>query len=236
MPSTLVRHFLDYYRTLEPPEQSALADAQTLWGTRTISGSVVADLARPDVALGLRENRVRASWLNDMTNGKHRDPYRYSSVPDLRAYCAMATMRHRSGDQPPTEWHRMMDEYASSVKGAKAPALRKLVRELVRRRFGGRAAKGSGRGWTYERAGGESHFFFAIDWGGNYAQLRYNAVITTGTGILNVTRGLEGALGAGHGDWDYLTEANAAACIELLGDVIEDLSRWPARLAVAMQQ
>lgn len=43
-------------------------------------------------------------------------------------------------------------------------------------------------------------------------------------------RGFEGALGAGHGQWDFLTEENAEDSIALLGDLIEDIAGWPARL------
>ena len=76
----------------------------------------------------------------------------------------------------------MMDEYASSITGAKANELRKLVRALVRRRFGGKAIKGSGGDWTYagEVDGGE--VFLAVDWGGQHAQLRYRVRVKTEAG------------------------------------------------------
>src|SRR5439155_26665022 len=38
VPDTHVRHFLDYYRSLNAPAQDALADASTLWGALRLAG------------------------------------------------------------------------------------------------------------------------------------------------------------------------------------------------------
>ena len=233
VPDTLVRRFLDYYRSLDTVQQAALADASVLWGTHTLAGSVIGGQTFDefDVGPALRSNTAWANWLHDMTHGNNRDPYWYSSVPMLRLYRAAATTRRKTGEPPPTEWDRMMDEYASSVSGAKAPALRALVRDLFKQRFRGRSAKGSGGAWMYEGEVRHSRVLMSVDWGGHYAQLRYGLTLETTTGTLRLSRGFEGALGAGQGNWDFLTEENAAESIALLGDLIEDVAQWPARLA-----
>ncbi|MGH7626110.1 MAG: hypothetical protein ACREOJ_12435, partial [Gemmatimonadaceae bacterium] len=172
VPDMHVRHFLDYYRALDTAEQIALANASTLWGVHTLRGSELPergdamhganeDAAHDertfgdfDPASALRSNPAWRKWAQEMVNGNQRDRYWYTPVPLLRLYRAQATMRRKTGEPPPNDWYRMMEEYASSVAGAKAPALRKLVRALVQERFRGRASKGSGGDWTYE---GEVH-------------------------------------------------------------------------------
>lgn len=72
--------------------------------------------------------------------------------------------------------------------------------------------------------------FLAIDYGGKYAQLRYSLRLETVAGMLNLSRGFEAAFGAGHGDWDFLTEENAPDSIAMLGDLIDAAAQWPARL------
>ncbi|MFI5227973.1 MAG: hypothetical protein ACHQWU_02820 [Gemmatimonadales bacterium] len=250
VPDTYVRHFLDYYRGLTAEEQSELAAASTLWGTHTLSRSVIrapsamndgnADIAGGARAVGaiegidvasLKSNAALTRLRAEMWNGSHRDPYRYSSVPLLRLYRAEATMRRKAGEPPPSEWHGMMDDYAASVHGAKAPALRKLLRQLIEERFGGRATKGSGGGWMYEGDLRGDRVMLSVDYGGRSAQLRYSFRVDTTAGTLDLSRGFEASLGAGLGDWDFLTEENAAESIALLGDFIEQVARWPAQLS-----
>lgn len=48
-----------------------------------------------------------------MTHGNSRDPHWYSSVPELRLYRGMATVRRKSGQPPPTErWDFITEENA----------------------------------------------------------------------------------------------------------------------------
>ena len=233
VPDTHVRHFLDYYRSLAAAQQTALADASTLWGTHTLAGSMISGHAFDgiDVASALRSNTAWLAWQDEMINGNSRDPYWYSSVPILRLYRAEATMRRKKGQPPGTEWDRTMDEYASSINGAKAPAVRTLVRDLFKQRFRGRSIKGSGGDWMYDGEVRGGRVQMSVDWGGHHAQLRYGLTLETAAGTLRLSRGFEGALGAGHGDWDFLTEENAAESIALLGDLIEDVAAWPAGLS-----
>jgi hypothetical protein len=72
----------------------------------------------------------------------------------------------------------------------------------------------------------------SIDWGGQYAQLRYGLTLETAAGKLRLSRRFEGAIGVGHGDWDFLTEENAVESIALLGELIEDVAQWPSRLTM----
>lgn len=233
VPDTHVRHFLDYYRSLDAAQQAALADAATLWGTHTLVGSTIGGHTFDgiDVALALRSNTAWTAWQHEMINGKNRDPHWYASVPILRLYRAEGTMRRKKGEAPPTEWDRMMDEYASSVSGAKAPPLRRLVRDVFKERFRGRSIKGSGGEWMYDGEVHGSRVLMSVDWGGHHAQLRYGLTVEAPIGTLRMSRGFEGALGAGHGDWDFLTEENTAESVALLGDLIEHVAQWPALLS-----
>ena len=233
VPDTQVRHYLDYYRSLDGARQAALIDASALWGTNTLSGSTIGGHTFDgiDVQSVMRSNAAWTSWADELASGDSRDPHWYTSVPLLRQYRAAATIRRKAGQPPPTDWDRMMDEYASSVNGAKAPALRTLVRDLFKRRFDGRAVKDSWGGWMYEGAVGGRRVLMSIDWGGRHAQLRYGLTLEADEDTLRLSRGFEGALGAGHGNWDFLTEENAAESIALLGELIEAVARWPVRLS-----
>ena len=251
VPDMHVRQFLDYYGSLTVHERSELADASTLWGTHTLRGSVILEPSeingaseRPagdaleghafeglDIAAMLESNVAWRKWRHEMMNGKHRDRHWYTSVPILRLYRAGATMRRNAGEPPPSDWYAMMEDYAASVHGAKAPALRKLARQLVKDRFAGRGIKGSAGDWTYEADVRGDRVILSIDYGSQAAQLRYSLRAQTAAGTLILSRGFEASLGVGHGDWDFLTEENAGASIGLLGDFMEEIVRWPAQLA-----
>lgn len=232
VPDTHVRHYVDYYRSLDGTRQAALIDASTLWGTNTLAGSIIGGRTVDgiDVQSVMRSNQAWTDWFAELANGASRDPHWYTSVPLLRLYRAEGTMRRKAGEVPPTEWDRTMDEYACSINGAKAPALRKLVRALFEDRFKGRAVKGGGGDWMYEGEVQGLRVSMSIDWGGRYAQLRYGLTLETATDTIHLGRGFEGALGVGHGKWDFLTEENAVESIALLGDLIEDVAQWPALL------
>lgn len=232
VPDTHVRHFLDYYQSLDPPDRAALAEASTTWGSHTFAGSTIDghQVDSRDVRSIMQSNRAWVAWMNEMTHRRDRDPHWYTSVPLLRDYRALATMRRKRGEPPPTSWDRMMEEYALSIHGAKVPLLRSLMRTMFTERFHGRAIKGVGGDWTYEGALSDGLVQLSVDWGSQSAQLRYGVTIFTRSGTLHLMRGFEGALGAGHGEWDFLTEKNAEDSIALLGDLIEDIADWPARL------
>jgi hypothetical protein len=115
----------------------------------------------------------------------------------------------------------------------KATELRKLVKRACASRFGFVAENLGGGNWVYHRADGRGQFEIEIDYGGTWGQqLRYSVFLgerRAGT----PPRGLrfECLLGAGSGDWDFITESTADQDIALLLDLVEYVVNIPARLA-----
>src|SRR5260221_14141354 len=68
VPDTHVRHFLDYYRSLNATEQNALAEASTLWGTLRLMGRRASGLHE-----ALNTNPACERWRHEMVMGWGRD-------------------------------------------------------------------------------------------------------------------------------------------------------------------
>src|SRR5580765_2920671 len=72
VPDTHVRHFLDYYGSLNATDQEGLADASTLWGTLRLWG------LRPSGHHEmLKTNLAWEKWTREMVMGRGRDPHHY---------------------------------------------------------------------------------------------------------------------------------------------------------------
>jgi hypothetical protein len=224
VPDTHVRHFLDYYRSLNSCDQDALADAATLWATLRFA---------PQAELEHRE-RLGAhpawnAWRNEMAMGCGRDPHYYYSVPLLRTCIAQAKVdRARLGASTvPKE----LEEYAASIRSVKAPELRKRVRAAFTALFGARQSKIGGGDWDYSGTLNGSQVMIGIDYGGRHAQLRYEIAVVSADPALSLKRvGFEVALGAGFGDWDFIVEENVDDSTCLLSEFVQYVSELPKRL------
>src|SRR5258706_5714901 len=92
VPDTHVRHFLDYYRSLNATEQDALAEASTLWGTLRLFGR------RPSGHHEtLKTNLAWERWRHERVMGRGRDPHYYYSIPLLRTCVAQAKIDRANG-------------------------------------------------------------------------------------------------------------------------------------------
>lgn len=224
VPDTHVRHFLDYYRSLNAPNQDALADASTLWGTLRMAGPSASGHQE-----ALKNNRAWLRWQDEMVMGCGRDPHRYYSVPLLRSCIAQAKVDRAKG--MPSSVPRDLEEYAASIRSVKAPNLRKQVRSVVRPLLGARPSKLGGGDWDYEGTISGSRVMLSIDYGGRSAQLRYQVAVQSTEPLLLLQRaGFEVALGAGLGDWDFIVEENLSDAMQLLSEFVTYVAELPRRL------
>jgi hypothetical protein len=114
---------------------------------------------------------------------------------------------------------------------AKAPEIRKAVKEAFSTRFRMKPVNAGSGVWNYPGEFEGRPFTLTLYWG-SYMKMRYG--ITPGQlpthkafhGINGVA--YEGMLGFGIGHWDFICQHNLAATVELLGEIIEKLVRLPA--------
>jgi len=134
VPDTHVRHFLDYYNSLNAGDQDALADAATLWGMFRLAGEAASEYRK-----SLKPHPAWEKWAHEMVMGCGRDPHYYYSVPLLRTCVAQAKIDRAKGKPPsvPSE----LENYAASIRSVKAPELRKQVRTVLRSLLGARPSK-----------------------------------------------------------------------------------------------
>ena len=164
-----------------------------------------------------------------MVMGGGRDPHHYYSVPLLRTCIAQAKIDRAKGK--PSSVPRELEEYAASIRSVKAPELRKLVRPVLRSILGARPSKLGGGDWDYEGTISGSRVMVGIDYGGRSAQLRYEVAVQSIEPSVTFERaGFEVALGAGHGDWDFIVEENVSDSMTLLGELVTYAAELPRRL------
>jgi len=88
-----------------------------------------------------------------------------------------------------------------------------------------------GGDWDYEGTIGGSRVMVGIDYGGRSAQLRYEVAVQSTKPLVTFERaGFEVALGAGHGDWDFIVEENVSDSMALLGEFVTYMAELPRRL------
>lgn len=224
IPDTHVRHFLDYYRSLTAHNQDALADASTLWGTLRLAGPAAS--GHQDA---LKAHPAWEKWLHEMAMGCGRDPHFYYSVPLLRTCIAQAKIDRANGK--PSSVSAELEQYAASVRGAKAPDLRKQVRSVLWSLLSARPNKLGGGNWDYEGTCNSSRVKVSVDYGGRSAQLRYAVGVQSIEPPVTLDRaGFEVALGAGLGDWDFIVEENLGDSVALLSDLVRYVAELPRRL------
>ncbi len=221
VPDTHVRHFLDYYTSLNSHDQDALADAATMWGTLRMTH---VDLAYEEA---LDAHPAWKLWRHEMTTGAFRDIH-YYSVPSLRASAAQAKIdRTRLGASTVPKW---LEDYAASIKSVKAPELRRHVRAAFSSLIGAKPSNAGGN-WDYSGNLNGSKVTVYIDYGGQHAQLGYEIAVVSTEPALSFKRvGFETALAVGFCDWNFIVEENLEDAMLLLSEFVRYASELPKRL------
>ena len=224
VPDTQVRHFLDYYESLNAAEQDALADASTLRGAIGLWGERLSAYQET-----LQTNHAWEKWIHESLTGRGRDPHFNDSVRMLRMSVAQAKMERASGI--PSSMSPELEEYAESIQTVTAPQLRKLVREVLESVLGAKPVKTGGGNWNYEGATAGSQVMVSIDYGGRLDQLRYQIAVQPLESAIGFKRtGFEMAFGVGFGRWDFIHLENVSDSMALLGELVTYMAELPHRL------
>jgi len=120
---------------------------------------------------------------------------------------------------------------AESIRPIKATDIRRVVKQVFRKRFGASAEDLGGGDWRYVANYSGRTFDVSIDYGGNFRQFSYEVQYDDEpTGLHPRRLTYERMLGIDHGSWNYLTADNLAESIEFLCQMLEELVTLPDRL------
>lgn len=226
VPETHVWQFLEYYRGLGQEEAHLLKQ----WKAKRAAAFFIAQpfttLVTESEALAYNRCGNALACMGD---------YRFMSLKLLKmavGYCRSEHPRVKAqlqAFQMPEEVVKWVDGFST----CKAPELRRLVKAAFQSRFGLRPEKQGGGVWLYRRPEASSPFEVEIDYGGTWGQqLRYWVHVhepRLNTTFKRLT--YESLLGAGVGDWDFITEAGADQAVALLTDLVAEVAGIPAQLA-----
>jgi hypothetical protein len=225
-PCTSIVKFLDYFEAQSPADRDALLEVLARLGAmkflppplisreyqelRTSHPAYVrfwAAMQSERFARGYRYEGVK------MTRMMARDPETVAAVAKIRA-----TLDWQPRDDPPAAL--VPDPNLAHLNPAKAPLLRKLVKQALVRLFAAETKKlpGGETGFTGTIEGTKLTVW--VDFGSMSAQLRYGVSIPDEQRRIFVPRLSYEDLWITNLGWDYLTEENATASIELLGKQI----------------
>lgn len=228
VPDTHVIRFLDHFESLNEVEQTHLASVLAEFASYPLSGTPA-----PQAVL---ETFTRATAIPGRSGG-----LRYTNVNLL------AGLKKEHGDL--LKWFQgrgisgaamqlpeLLVGDVSELVPAKPASLRRLVQTRFAQRFAAHARDMRSEIWCYDGAAGESSVRVTVRYSGRMTrpQLDYQVQVwppnrTTATRPLC----FESVFGVGHGQWDYLTKANAERCVELLGELVEYLVKLVERLLVS---
>jgi hypothetical protein len=214
VPSSTVRHFLDYYGEL------SAADAATVRAALAERGALALQPARGS---GLSAELAPAyeRWTNAKIAAGFERSGRYQPLRFAKNIVGAGFAGELKLD---AETARGLLE----TKAATATQLRKLIKPVFSDRFGLVGRNERGGNWSYER--GDRSLKVRIDFGGRSDQLRYSVTATDSTSGGRVAMATyEGLLGL-FGGWDWIVEEEAASAVDLLADLVGVVESLPQKL------
>jgi hypothetical protein len=232
IPSSSMIKFLDYASTISTVERDELVSTFARLGalrfflTLAAVRDEISALATTDPAL-LRYHAATQSAA--FTMGLRYEGLRMvkAMLGDRMTVEMMAQTRAKLDfiprDDPPA--HLVPDPDPAHLKPAKAPLLRKLIVVEFKDLFTGAKRKLPGGETGYEGVFQGTNFTVWIGFAGMGLQLRYGVSIPDETKTVFVSRLAYEDLWAPGPGWDYLTEENAEASIQLLRELVEQVIR-----------
>ena len=214
VPSSTVRHFLDYYRELSE------ADAATLRAALADRGALALRPARgpalsPDLA-SVYQRWTNAKIVAGFERGGRYQPLRLAKNIVGAGLAGESNLDHETAKR------------LAETRAATAAQLRRLIKPVFNDRFGlvGRSERGGN--WSYERE--DRPLKVRIDFGGRTDQLRYSVTATdSASGGRVAMASYEGLLGL-FGGWDWIVEEEAAGAVDLLAELVGVIEALPQRL------
>jgi hypothetical protein len=217
VPSTHTWKIVDHLRALDGERRSRICRASADKALQLLGGTGPTIMARSEVP---DDDEFPAAVLRAWD-------WQYASVRTLRA-----VLGDQLGKRPSPEFADTPVEVlarAQSIRPTNAREIRKEVKTALGERFGARASNPLGD-WKYEGSHRGREFVLNIDYGG-WDQLRYDveyADVKTGLHARRLT--YERLVGAGLGNWDFVTADNLVASVALLCELVEILVELPDHL------
>jgi hypothetical protein len=235
--STGVVKFLDFFDTLAPADRAPLLDTLARLGAlhffpapliaraheqvRTTDPALPrlsAAMQGPEFAHGFRYGDLRMTRM--MLN-------------DRESVARIAETRSKLDFQPRDD---LPERFVGTtpirdIRPAKAPLLRKLLNPMLTRRLSTTAQKRPGGELVYEGAIGPVPLRVSIIFSNMYGQMHYAVTWSMRERTLLAQRLTYEALWGANTGWDYLTEENAAASIEVLDELLVRLAQLFERIA-----
>lgn len=231
VPDTRVKKFLDYFRSLRKRDADVLKLAISKRASMHYCVSIGFSPQALQAQLGSEETRAWDKLLSELAL---MGDWKYLSLKLLKMAAGM-----RRSDNPEVrrqaDGFYMPDDVLSWVDGliaCKATELRKLVKLAFHSRFGLAPRNLGGGYWLYSRTDEAGGFNVDVDYGGIVGQqLRYSVNLRDSQ-TQRQAGGLrfELLLGAGIGDWDFITEGTVDQDVALLTDLVGYTASIPDRL------
>ena len=232
IPSSAMIRFLDYAATMTAAERDELVSsfarlgAMRFFVTLAAVRDEISTLATTDPAL-LRYRAALQSAAFSMGLRYEGLRMRKAMLGDRMSVEMMAqtraTLDFIPRDDPPAQL--VPDPDPVHLKPAKAPLLRKLIDKTFKDLFTGQKRKLAGGDTGHEGVFEGTNFTLWIGFAGMGLQLRYDVSIPDETKRVSVLRLAYEDLWAPGPGWDYLTEENAEASIQLLRELVIQLIR-----------
>lgn len=227
IPATGIIKLLDYFADLSTFDRDQLLDAFARLGAMRFHNSLNRSLDDP----------AYLAWRAAMQSERFGYGLRYVDVKmarmmlsDPESLTHMAELRSKIDweprDDPPAELAPQRE--LRQVQPAKAPLLRKLVDSTFAALLAAKKAKAPGGETEYAGTLAGTELKVSFDFGSRLGQVRYAARLPMPDGRV-VRLAFEDLWGGG--PWDYLTEENAARCIDLLARNLEYLVDLRNRVA-----
>ncbi len=239
IPSTGIIKFLDYFSALPPTQRDPLLDAIARVGAMQFF---------PPVEIAAEHERLRtgdpayARYMAALHSPAFGYGLRYCDIKmarmmldDQQSVDQMKKMRadldFTPRDDPPAEL--VADPDLRHAHPAKAPLLSKLVKEALANLLSSSTKPARLPGGEMKFSGTLQNIplTVSIDFGSRIAQLRYGVSAPVAGKNLRAFNLTYEVLWSASTGWDYLTEENAAASIELLCDRLRFLARLLEEIA-----
>jgi hypothetical protein len=226
VPDTFVFKFLDYFESLAVSEQDEFAEAIAYRSLQFFFAKDEITTAMPQA-----DNTVFMRHHNALL---FLDSDKYADARELRLVATVSKSDElwKIIPKPPEEFLR----YAASIGPVRAVEMRKRIKSAFGQRFSTQVSNSGGGVWRYRGNFENSAVEIEINFGGR-DQLRYKVTISSHSRQVTLKRlRYELLLGAGLGDWNFLTEENLNQSIELLCEFVAYLIKLPERLPASYHQ
>jgi hypothetical protein len=237
IPCTSVIKFLDYFEAQAPADRQPLLDVLARFSAMKFFPPQLISRQYQELRTS---NPAYVRFWAAMQSERFAHGYRYEGVKmtrmmvrDVETVAAITKVRAgldwQPRDDPPAAL--VPDPDLTHLNPAKAPLLRKLVKQAFTRLFAAEAKKLPGGETGYTGTIDGTKLTVWVDFGSMSAQLRYGVSIPDEQRRIFVSRLSYDDLWITNLGWDYLTEENAAPSIELLCEQISYLAGLTHRIA-----